>query len=86
MCGREHPVLVHEDTSALKLEVMEEGDLPGMRVTRAQGARGLEVQASVVSREHQSLRRWIEKRDKEIRSCPAWSGLRVSAALHKIGL
>lgn len=43
MCGREHPVLVHEDTRALELEVMEEGDLPGMRVTCAQGAGGLEV-------------------------------------------
>lgn len=84
MCGREHPVLVHEDTRTLELEVMEEGDLPGLKDTRAQSAEGLEVLARGVSREQQSLRRWIEKQDKGISTGPEQSGFRVSAALHRI--
>lgn len=79
MCGREHPVLVHEDTRTLELEVMEEGDLPGLRDTRAQSAEGLEVLARGVSREQQSLRRWIEKQDKGISTGPQ-SGFRVTRA------
>lgn len=71
MCSREHPVLVYQDTRALELEVMEEGDLPGMIVTRAQGAGGLEVYARVVSREQQSLCCWIGERDRGIRFRPA---------------
>lgn len=70
----------------MELEIMEERDLPGMRATRAQGAGVLRVLARVISREHQSLRRWIKKRDKGIRSSPARSGFRVSAALHRIDL
>lgn len=62
MCSREHPVLVHKDSRALKLEVMEEGDLPGARVFSARGAGGLEER--VVSWEQQSLHGWIEKQDK----------------------
>lgn len=85
MCGCEHPVLVHEDTCALELEVMEEGDLPGMKVTRAQGAGVLKVHLRDVSREQQSLSRWTEKRDKGIRFHPAQSRFRVSAALLRIG-
>lgn len=56
VCGREHPAPVHEDTRALELEVMEEGDLPGLRVTRAADARRLKVLARGVSREQQRLR------------------------------
>lgn len=67
----------------MELEVMEEGDLPGLRDTRAQSAEGLEVLARGVSREQQSLRRWIEKQDKGISTGPQ-SGFRVSAALHRI--
>jgi hypothetical protein len=86
MCGREHPVLVHQDTRTLELEVMEEGDLPGMIVTLALGAGGLEVHARGVSREQQSLRRWIEKRDRGIRFRPAKSRFRVNTARHRMGL
>lgn len=60
MCGRQHPALVHEDTRALELEIMEEGDLPGMRVTSARGAGCLQVHARGVSRKQQSLNGWRE--------------------------